>query len=258
MRFMAENGGIRVLDRAIAILDLMSSSSDRTGITDIAEATGLPKATVHRILQGLVSGKTVIQSSDGGYVIGPAVLAWADAFKARWVLPKLGQTVIRRLWEGTRETVHLTAFDGKQAYYVDKMESPHPVGMRSRVGASLCLHTTAAGRAILANLPEEELRSYLSSATWEPKTDKTVASKKELFLMLDSARLRGYASENEENEEGIRCVGSAILRGEEKLPVGAISVSVPAYRLEDGDVAALGEAVKEAASDISALLNGSK
>lgn len=252
---MSENGGIRVLERALGVLDHMARTTGRTGITDIAEGTGLPKATVHRILQTLGSKKVVIQGEDGGYSIGPAVLHWSDSFRARAVLPHLAHQVIKKLWEATRETVHLTAYDGETAYYVDKLESPHPVGMRSRIGAELCLHTTAAGRSIMAAMDKESLDSYLEKATFEKKTALTIATREDLEALLDDIRLRGYGWENQENEEGIRCIGSAILRGEHR-PIGAISVSIPAYRLDEGDVPSLGEAVKKAAESISKLIDG--
>ncbi len=252
---MDEKGGIRVLDRAISILDHMARNEDKGGITDIAEATGLPKATVHRILQGLHNKRVVVQGDDGTYSIGPAVLAWADAFRTRVVLPKLAQPTLRRLWEGTKETVHLVAYDGEVAYYVDKLESPHPVGMRSRIGAEICLHTTAAGRSILASLSDGEIRRYGDHLEGRREGAPSVYDPEKISQMVESARLRGFASENEENEEGIRCVGAAILQGDDRRPVGAVSVSIPAYRLDDSDVAALGEAVREAAEEISRLIN---
>ncbi|SMG17676.1 IclR family transcriptional regulator [Dethiosulfovibrio salsuginis] len=252
---MSENGGIRVLERALGVLDHMARTPGRTGITDIAEGTGLPKATVHRILQTLGNKKVVVQGDDGGYSIGPAVLYWSDSFRARSVLPHLAHPVIKKLWEATKETVHLTAYDGETAYYVDKLESPHPVGMRSRIGAELCLHTTAAGRSIMAAMDKESLDSYLEKATFEKKTTSTIATREELEALLDDIRLRGYGWENQENEEGIRCIGSAILRGKHR-PIGAISVSIPAYRLDEGDVPSLGEAVKKAAENISKLIDG--
>ena len=175
---MAESSGIRVLERALAILNYVAQSNERAGITDIAEATRLPKATVHRILQTLVARKAMLQDESGAYMIGPTVLNWSDGFRTRTALPNLAQSVLRDLWKETSETVHLTVYDGDQAYYVDKLASPHPVGMRSRIGASLCLSATAAGRAILAALPEEDLRRYLGSATLEVKTKNTVCTEK--------------------------------------------------------------------------------
>lgn len=253
---MAENGTIRVLERALTILDYVAQSSETAGITEIAEATSLPKATVHRILQTLVARKVMFQDESGSYMMGPATLSWADGFRTRTALPHLAQSVLRDLWKRTNETVHLTVYDGDQAYYVDKLASPHPVGMRSRIGASLCLSTTAAGRAILASFSEEELRRYLASASLEIKTKNTVATEEELLELLRKTRREGYAVENEENEVGIRCIGAAILRGRECRPLGAVSLSVPAYRLGDEDVPVLGKLVREAAGKISAILNG--
>ncbi len=253
---MTENGNIRVLERTFAIMDYVAQSGEKTGITAIAEATALPKATVHRILQTLVARKVMLQDESGACMMGPAVLNWTDGFRTRVALPSLAQPILRNLWKQTRETIHLTVYDGDQAYYVDKLASPHPVGMRSRIGVSLCLYSTAAGRAILASLPEEELRRYLASTSLEAKTQNTVCTEEGLLQVICQARTEGYAVENEENEIGIRCIGAAVLRGSERRPFGAVSVSVPAYRLSDDNVPAFGEAVKEAALKISTVLNG--
>ncbi len=255
---MAENNGIRVLERALSILDYMADSKGRSGITSIAETTGLPKATVYRIMHSLSIKNVVLRNDDGTYTMGPAVLTWADTFQAGVALPKLAQSVLQELWKASKETVHLTAYEGGQAFYVDKLASPHPVGMRSRVGASLCLYTTAAGRAILASLSSEELQRYLETVSWEPRTEKSVSGKEALMQLLDSVRAQGYALENEENETGIRCIGAAILQGKEVRPVGAVSLSVPAYRMEESRVPFWGEAVRKAAQHISALLGGTE
>ena len=246
-----ESGGsIRVLDRAMSVLGFMAESRRQVGITEIADAVGLSKATVHRILSTLKDYSVVLKDDSGRYQMGPSVLFWADAYRHRAGLAEISRPLLRRLWEESHETVHLFIFEGGEAYYLDKLDSPHPVGMRSRIGAKRDLYSTSGGRAILAALSEAELDAYLDRTELLPRTENTVTDKEELKNLLAAGRERGFCEEVEENEEGIRCVGAAILdlRG---CPVGAVSISAPAYRFSDSQSLALGAKIRETALAIS-------
>ncbi|HPF84534.1 MAG TPA: IclR family transcriptional regulator [Aminivibrio sp.] len=243
-------GSIRVLDRAMSVLGYMAESRRQVGITEIADAVGLSKATVHRILSTLKEYSVVLKDDSGRYQMGPSVLFWADAYRQRAGLAEISRPLLRRLWEESHETVHLFIFEGGEAYYLDKLDSPHPVGMRSRIGAKRDLYSTSGGRAILAALPEAEVDAYLDRTELLPRTENTVTEKAELKKLLAAGRERGFCEEVEENEEGIRCVGAAILdlRG---CPVGAVSISAPAYRFSDSQSLALGAKIRETALAIS-------
>ena len=241
---------IRVLDRAVAVLGFMAEQKRQVGITEIAEATHLSKATVHRILSTLRDYSVVLKDESGRYQMGPSVLYWADAYRKHSGLAELARPYLHTLWEIARETVHLFVFEAGEAYYIDKLDSPHPVGMRSRIGARRDLYSTSGGRAILSFLPEAELKSYLDRTELRPRTRRTITDRKVLEEFLAECRKRGFCEEVEENEEGIRCVGAAVLdlRG---YPVGAVSVSAPAYRFDDRASLATGERIRETAMAIS-------
>jgi IclR family acetate operon transcriptional repressor len=246
-----ESGGsIRVLDRAVSVLGFMADQKRQVGITEIAEATRLSKATVHRILSTLREYSVVLKDESGRYQMGPSVLYWADAYRKHSGLVELARPHLRQLWEVARETVHLFAFEAGEAYYIDKLDSPHPVGMRSRIGAKRDLYSTSGGRAILSRLPEGDLKAYFDRTELLPRTRNTVTNRAKLEEILSACGKRGFCEEVEENEEGIRCVGAAILdlRG---YPVGAVSISAPAYRFSDRDSLAMGERISATALAIS-------
>lgn len=250
---MSENTGIRVLERAISVLNCISGEDKTTGVTDIALATGLSKTTVHRILSTLLNNNLVIKQNSGTYSMGPSVLIWADSYRLRSGLIEISSSHIEELRENSGETVHLFSFENGQAYYIDKRESKHPVGMISRIGAPIEMYCTSAGRAILANLPEDELIPWIASLTLEKRTPLTVTRREMLLKILDKVREKGYAEENQENEEGIRCVGAAI-RDHRGYPVGAISISAPAYRFTSSEVDVFGPKVFEKTEIISGNL----
>ena len=243
-------GSVRVLDRAVRILGFLAESRRRVGITEIADATDLSKATVHRILSTLRDYSIVIRDDGGLYQMGPSVLFWADAYQKKAGLCEIARPWLRALWEEALETVHLFIFEGGEAYYLDKLDSPHPVGMRSHIGARRDLYSTSAGRSILAALPRPDLDAFFEKTELLPRTPNTVTDRKELEKILAVGRERGFCEEVEENEVGIRCVGAAILdlRG---YPVGAVSISAPAYRFSDSQSRALGEKLRDTVLAIS-------
>jgi DNA-binding IclR family transcriptional regulator len=115
------------------------------------------------------------------------------------------------------------------------------------------MYCTAAGRAILASLPEDELDFYLKTAELLPRTDHTVTSPDILKDKISLCRSCGYAEENQENEENIRCVGAAIL-SRRHYPLGAISITAPSFRFDNAKVLRYGPLIAETARELSALL----
>jgi DNA-binding IclR family transcriptional regulator len=250
---MTSASNIRVLERAVSVLSTLARNKREMGVTEIAVATELSKATVHRILGTLEDHHVIIRLENGHYRIGPAALLWADAYTAQLDLVEVARPALRAIWEKVRETVHLTVYEQNEAYYLDKLESPHPVRMHSRIGASLRLYSSAAGRAILAFLPEHEQRTYFRKNAIEALTERTRTDMADILNMLSQIRRNGWAEENQENEDGIRCIGAPILDCR-AYPLGAVSVSAPAYRFDDDAARQTALRIRDAAWGISAKL----
>lgn len=250
---MTSASNIRVLERAVSVLSVLAQNKREMGVTEIAMATNLSKATVHRILGTMEDHHVIIRLENGHYRIGPAPLLWADAYTAQLDLVEVAQAALREIWDATQETVHLAVYEQNEAYYLDKLESPHPVRMHSRIGASLRLYSSAAGRAILAFLPEHEQKAYFRKNTIEARTANTTVDLVDIMNKLDRVRREGWSEENQENEEGIRCIGAPILDCR-NYPLGAISVSAPAYRFDDQAARKAARKVREAAWAVSRKL----
>jgi IclR family acetate operon transcriptional repressor len=133
-------------------------------------------------------------------------------------------------------------------------ESSRPgLRMASRVGGSDCLHSTSIGKAILAFLPKPDRESALADLQWTAVTPKTITNHDHLRDELERTRLRGYATDNEENEIGARCIGVPILDGA-GLPLAGISVSGPTARMNDDVLDAMSKRLWEASREISSNL----
>jgi DNA-binding IclR family transcriptional regulator len=154
----------------------------------------------------------------------------------------------------SRETIHLFSFESNRIYYLDKVESPQIVVMRSRIGAWRDLYSTSGGRAVLGVLPENERRVYLDNTRLIAHTQHTRTDKEVLLRLLEEGNQRGYQEDNNENEIGLRCVGAPILNTS-GYPLGAVSVSAPAYRMDDALAEKIGRVVRVTADKITASLS---
>lgn len=251
---MKKPGRIEVIKKAVQLLEYLANNAKPCGVTELATALEIPKSTTHRLLSTLGAENVVHRNDAGQYRIGPTVLLWSSAYNLSSGIVDIARPWLERLCEESRETLHLSVYEGGVAQYVDRLDSPQTVTLRwSRLGKSLPLYCTAAGRAILAALPEEELDAYLETAELRPRTKRTVDSPTALKKLLARFRVQGYAEENQENEENIRCVGCAIV-DRKNYPVAAISLTAPVFRFADADVKKAGARLVEAAREIAARL----
>ena len=249
---MAETGkNHEAIKKAVLLLSELTRKSGPSGVTELARALDMPKATVHRILGILCEDNVVVKTADGRYKVGPTVLLWSGGYRYSTAVIELAAPWLRRLRDATNETVHLCVYNNGAAQYADRLDSTQNVTLRwSRLGSELPLYCTSAGRAILSQLPQEELDAYLDSAELSPRTARTVTSKEELKKMLARFRVQGYAEEIEENEDNIRCLGGAIT-DREGYPIAAISLTAPTFRFTDDDAAKYGPMIAEFAREIS-------
>ncbi len=211
-----ENGNIRVISRAFSILIHLAQEKHPLGITEIASAVSLPKATVYRILDSLEAERAVMNRG-GEYELGPVTLLLADAYRRQVGFSEVARPHLLSLRNETKETVHLFVYEKGEFYYLDKIESPFQVRMHSRIGGKASILRLSAGKALLACFSAENLKEL-----HEPVPPEVV---REFPDILE----RGYAVDDEQNEKGLRCVGAAILDADGN-PRGAVSVSAPVYR----------------------------
>jgi DNA-binding IclR family transcriptional regulator len=157
---------------------------------------------------------------------------------------------LQRLVLEVDETVHLCVLDAGEVLYLDKIEPSRSVRMASRIGRRTAVHCSAVGKVILAHLPEREADQILEQRGLPRHTPKTIVTMADLKADLKITLRRGYAIDNEEAEEGLRCVAAAIL-GRNGRPLGAISTSAPSFRLPLDKVPMVAAAVCAAARALS-------
>jgi len=245
---------VGVVRKTILLLGYLSERNEPSGISEMAKALEMPKATVHRILSALCEDNVVLRTEDGQYKIGPTVLLWGSGYHFASGIVEIARPWLRKLRDESKETVHLSVYEHGTAQYAERLDSPQTVVLRwSKLGTTLPLYCTAAGRAILAAMPQAEIDSYFEKTELKARTEMTTVSPSKLKEMLLRFRAQGYAEENRENEENIRCVGAAILN-RKGYPVAAISLTAPSFRFSDEDSAKFGKVIAAMAREISACL----
>lgn len=222
----------RALSRGLQIIDILAEGRDGLGLTEIARQAGLSKSSTHRLLHTLAQDGFVTQDDDSSHYRLSLKLLWlASNLVDGLGLDQLIQPLLEELARTTRETVHMALLDGNMAVYVEKIDSPSSIRMYSRVGKRVPLHCTGLGKAILAHLPKERVQEIIAIEGLPRRTANTITKPKALSEHLALIRSRGYALDEEEHEEGIRCIAAPLFDRQNRV-VGALSITALAFRVD--------------------------
>jgi IclR family KDG regulon transcriptional repressor len=242
---------VQVLDRALAIIDALTDGRDDATLADLAERVKLHKSTVHRLVSILERHRIVERDAQTGrYRLGLRLFELGTIAVGRFNIRDRAHPYLERLLFEVDETVHLCGLDAGEVLYLDKIEPSRSVRMASRIGRRNPVHCTSVGKAMMAYLPDQEQDAILRKHGLRRLTAKTITTPAELKAELRTIRERGYALDNEENEEGVRCIGAAVL-DHTGHPVAAISVSAPSFRLPLEKVPVVAESVCRASRAFS-------
>jgi IclR family KDG regulon transcriptional repressor len=229
---MSETSGanVRAVERALQILVCFDDEHPERGISDIAQAVKLHKATTHRIVTTLMSFGYIERAEDGQrYRLGLRLADLGYKVIRRMDLRSEAQPFMADLTRRLGETSDLCVYDRGQVLYVEVVHANHALTIAAAVGRSLPVHATASGKVLLASMPAQERETVLGRALTR-YTLHTVTDPEELRRQLEVVRTQGHAVDDEEFEAGIRAV-SAPVRNREGAVVAAMSVAGPASRL---------------------------
>ncbi len=201
---------ITALQRGLKLLHLFSESPRGLTAKQVAIASRLPVSTVHRFLANLVSSGFLACDGEGNYHLGIACFTIGQAAVGQLDIRRLSLPYLRELNQQTRETIHLTVRHGLSAVYVEKLDSPEPLRIHSRIGAAVPLYCTAVGKVMLAFMPPEERERVLPELNIKRLTPNTVGNLQELRTELYRVHKNGYACDMEEHEMHIRCLAAPI------------------------------------------------
>jgi len=241
---------IRAVERALDVLLCFSKESPELTLTEISERVQLHKSTVHRVLATLEKARFLEHdSATARYRLGLRLLELASLVLEHVDLRRQAWPYLVRLAQEHRETVDLGILDGTDIVYLDVIDSPQRVKLAVAPGQRLPACCTASGKAILAFLPEEQVRQLLAQGL--PRyTNHTIISSDGLLADLRAARERGFAISQEEYEEDIHAVAAPILSIRQE-PLAVVALAGPAFRLSTERMMELGPRVRQCADDIA-------
>jgi DNA-binding IclR family transcriptional regulator len=221
--------GIAVLEKTFLVLEAMSDLDRAATLKELGETSGLPKATLHRILQTLSELGYVEQDharSRYSLTLKLFRLGRGDSYEdvKERALP-LMEVLHRRF----NETVNLGVLQGSYVYYIHFIETTQNLRWQVHPGARDPFYCTALGRAIVAHLPAPRQDQLVERAVIEARTPFTPGDKAAVRKLLAETTACGWAHDNEENDLGVACFGIPLLDGER--PIASISISLPKSRL---------------------------
>lgn len=220
---------VSTTESSIRILEQLKETPGMS-LGEFTQTLDLARSTIHRHLLTL-EDNGLITREDGRYFLGLRFLDFGIQSRAQLPFYESGREHVDRLADETGEKAWLIARDGDFSVHLYKAYGENPLETYARVGQQQYLHQLAAGKAILAYLPDDELQAIIDRQGLEEVTENTITEEEELLEELAAIRNRGYAYNLGESIEGLNAVGAPI-RNEDGMPVGSISISGPANRVK--------------------------
>lgn len=242
---------IQSVERAIWILKCFEGHT-ALSLTEISRMLSLHKSTAFGLVSTLEAYRLLEQDQESGkYRLGIELFRLGS--KVNIDLRGIVAPYLDKLVSICGETVNFVIPDGDSVVYLEKKESPHSIRIATALGQREPLYRTATGKAILAKLPPEAALDILRRTKFERMTGKTLLSVADVQRELVEIRRRGYAEDNEELEYGLVCLGVALVDSTGR-PVGAISVSGPAFRMTPENRKSFAQCLIDCGRQISAKL----
>lgn len=244
----------QVLERAFAILDMLAESAADMSLADMHKKSSLNKSTFYRLLRTLERYRFV--EKDPGtkrYRLGGRFLELGVRIAARFDLVTTVRPYLEKLSQKTGETAHLGILADGDVVSIAVVDGRHALRMSVTVGSRVPANCSALGKAILALRPPQELDFVLSKYGHKARTRQSITQRAELLSELTRIRARGFAIDDEELEEGLRCVAAPVQDYSGRV-VAAISIAGPSFRITKKSVSTLASYVAGIATEFSRSL----
>ncbi len=242
--------GVQSVERVFELLELITDAGGEVTLSELASSTELPLPTIHRLLRTLVAKGYARQLPNRRYALGPRLIRLGEG--ANKQLGVLARPQLKHLVDQLHETSNMAMLDSDMVIYIAQVPSSHSMRMFNEVGRRAHTHDTGVGKAILAQLSDDDVRGIISRAGMPTHTRFSVDNIDALLTELEAIRNRGYSIDEQEQELGVRCFAMAIPNS--PTPA-AISVSGPISRVDDRFAEKAVPLLREAAKLISQDLN---
>lgn len=244
---------VRTTEKTLTLIEELKQRGP-AGVTELSEGINMGKSAVHNHLSTLQDHGYVLKTNDK-YQLGLKFLEIGGSIRKSMEFYQVAEPEVKSLADDTGELANLLVEEQGFGVYLMRSKGEDAVDLDTYAGLRTYLHTTALGKAILAHLPESRVEAIIERRGLEPKTPRSIGSREELFDALESVRDRGYAIDDGERLEGLRCIGAPVKPSSDEV-LGAVSISAPTSRVSDEELhGELSERVLSAANVIELNIN---
>lgn len=252
----SEPGTVQALDRGLQLLTHLAKER-RVTLSTLAMQIDMPPSTAHRLLMTLQSHRFAkFDEHTQEWMVGVEAFRVGSGFLKQINLIEASNEVMQRLMSETGETANLAIVDGGDAVFVNQIETQNPIRAFFRPGTRSPMHASGAGKALLGQLSQSKVEAILQQKGLPQFTDKTLTKPEQLFVDLEESRRRGWAYDDEEHFEGMRCIAAPVFNAYADAVAG-ISVSGPTARFTETTMPEFCRAVVRAAKELTENLGGS-
>ena len=245
------------MDRALQLLDVLAESNRELGIAELSSRLSLHKSTVHRLLMALQGHGLVRRNPiEPKYWLGMRLFDLGNRAVAGIEFRRRAEPFLKQLVSTTEETAHVCVLDGTEMVSIANLQGPWTLQVPSTIGRRSPLHCTSVGKSFIAHLPDRTLSELLERIKLKRFTKHTIVSRAALKAELVRIRERGCAIDDEEIEEGLRCVAAPICDHTGQV-VASVSIAGPIFRVTKARLPALIRAVVITARDLSSSMGHS-
>ncbi|MUW13374.1 helix-turn-helix domain-containing protein [Halorubrum sp. CBA1125] len=224
---------VRTTEKTLTLIEELKDRGP-CGVTELADGMEMGKSAVHNHLTTLRKHGYVIKSDDT-YRFGLKFLEVGGHVRKSMEFYQVAEPEVKSLADETDELANLLVEEQGMGVYLMRSKGDDAVDLDTYAGLRTHLHTTALGKAILAHLPDERVEEIIERRGLERQTPQSIGTEPELFEALEEIRERGYAIDDGERLEGLRCIAAPIKHSSGDV-LGSISVSAPASRFSDEDL----------------------
>lgn len=216
--------------KSMELLNLFIEHS-RLSLNEMVELSGIPKTSIHRMVGSLEGMDFLQKGEDGRYSLGLLFLQFGQLVAERLDIRQIALPAMTKLRDQVEEAVNLIIRDGKEAIYIEKLDTNHPVRLYTKIGRRSPLYAGACSRIILSYIEEKERERYLQETELIPIGHGTITDKERLRQELELAREKGYTISSSELENDTVSIAAPIFDHTGRLVAG-ISIAGPQVRFE--------------------------
>lgn len=249
----AKTGGVQSVERAFELMELIGRAGGECSLSHLAAESPLPPPTIHRLLRTLVGIGYIRQLPNRRYALGPRLIRLGEV--ANRQLGAVAMPVLASLVAELSETASLAVLDGDRVIYTAQVPSPYGMRTNNEVGRRTPLHSTAVGKAVLAELSDDRILKLVTQGGLNPETAHSVTTLSGVFAEVEKVRREGHAVDVEEQEVGVCAIAVAVPGAPTPMAVG---LSGPLARMDDDLRSRAIPALRAATEKISEALIGAR